>query len=167
MARYLKPTFLRWPANIVPTLFGDDVFQEWTKRCERVDLKLGAVLGRPLYVCTRKLPGGQICGSMAAMSPFVEQRQTHKEFLCKNCAGERDPGEHQALPMLRVVRLYAQVLVENRCLAMRSAPMRILIHAPKDDQVWGIGHKAPEQLLHTTPACPDKTLYIENEGSFS
>ena len=47
------------------------------------------------------------------------------------------------MPVLRVVRLYAQVLVENRYLAMRSAPMRILIHAPKDDQVWGIGHKAP------------------------
>ena len=46
-------------------------------------------------------------------------------------------------------------------------PSKVLIHAPKDDQVWGIGHKAPEQLLHTTPACPDKTLYIENEGSFS
>ena len=63
--------------------------------------------------------------------------------------------------MLRVVRLYAQVLVENRCLAMRSAPMRILIHAPKDDQVWGIGHKAPEKFLPTTPACPDQTVYIE------
>ena len=71
------------------------------------------------------------------------------------------------MPVLRVVLLYVQVLVENRCLAMRSAPMRILIHAPKNDQVWGIGHKAPEQLLHTTPACPDKTLYIENEESFS
>ena len=62
--------------------------------------------------------------------------------------------------MLRVVRLYAQVWVENRCLAMRSAPMRILIHAPKDDQVWGIRHKAPEQLLHTTQACPDQLLFV-------
>ena len=77
LARYLKPTFLCWPADLVPTLFGQDVFQEWTEKCERVDLKLGAVLGRPLYVCTRKLPGGQICGSMAAMSPLVEHRQTH------------------------------------------------------------------------------------------
>ena len=143
MARYRKPTFLRWPADLVPTLFGQDVFQEWTEKCERVDLKLGAVLGRPLYVCTRKLPGGQICGSMAAMSPLTGQRQTHTDFLCTSCVGERDPGERQALPVLRVVRLYAQVLVEDRCLAMRSAPMRILIHAPKDDQVWGIGHQPP------------------------
>ena len=45
--------------------------------------------------------------------------------------------------------------------------MRILIHAPKDDQVWGIGHKAPEQLLHTTPARPDTTLFIENQGWLS
>ena len=97
----------------------------------------------------------------------MEQRQKHREFVWKGCAVSCDPGEHQALPLLRRVRLYAQVWVEKRCLAMRSAPMRILIHAPKDDHVWGIGHKAPEQLLHTTPACPDKTLYIENEGSFS
>ena len=45
--------------------------------------------------------------------------------------------------------------------------MLILIHAPKDDQVWGIGHKAPELILHTTPACPDTTLYIENQRWFS
>ena len=45
--------------------------------------------------------------------------------------------------------------------------MRILTHAPKDDQQWGIGHKAPEKFLPTTPACPDQTLCIENEGSFS
>ena len=154
MARYLKPTFLCWPAHLVPTLFGQAVFQEWTKKCERVGLKLGAVLGRPLYVCTRKQPGGQICGSVAAMSPLMEQRQAHTEFLCKNCAGERNPGEHQALPVRRLVRLYAQVLVGNRCLSMRSAPMHILIHAPKDDQVWGIGHKAPKQIDDTTPGPP-------------
>ena len=122
LARYLKPTFLCWPTRLVQTFFGQAVFQEWTKKCERVDLKLGAVLGRPLYVCTRKQPGGQICGSVAAMSPLMEQRETHTEFLCKNCAWERDPGDHQALPGLRVVCLYAPVLVENRCLAMRSDP---------------------------------------------
>ena len=77
LARYLKPIFLRWPAHLMPTLFGQGVFQEWAENCERVGLKLGAVLGRPLCACTRKLRGGQICGSMAAMSPLVEQRQTH------------------------------------------------------------------------------------------
>ena len=113
LAGYLKPTFLRWPADLVPTLIGQDVFQEWTEKCIRVDLKLGAVLGRPLYACTRKLPGGQICGSMAAMHPLMEQRQTHTEFLCKNCVGEPDPGEHQASPVLRLVRLHTQVWWRN------------------------------------------------------
>ena len=77
---------------------------------------------------------------------------------------ERDPGEHQALPVPRVVRLFAQVVVMNRCVAMRSAPMHTLIHAPKDDQVWGIGHKAPDQLRHTTPASPSNTFHMQNAG---
>ena len=42
--------------------------------------------------------------------------------------------------------------------------MLILIHASKDDQVWGIGHKGPDQILHATPARPDhKTMYIYND----
>ena len=167
MARYLKPTFLRWPAELVPTLFLKDVFQEWAERCQRVGLKLGAVLGRPLCVCTRRLPSGEVCGAMAAMSPLMEQRKKHKEFVCKDCAGNCDSAEHQALPVLRLVRLYAQVWVEDRCLAMRTAPMHILVHAPKDDSVWGIGHNAldqPDPTLLPHPARPVNMEIVDPRG---
>ena len=34
----------------------------------------------------------------------------------------------------------------------------------EDDQVWGIGHQALNEILHTTPDRPDhKTMYIINE----
>ena len=42
--------------------------------------------------------------------------------------------------------------------------MIIRIHAPNDDQVWGIRRAAPKEILHTTPARPDhKIMYICNE----
>ena len=57
------------------------------------------------------------------------------------------------MPVLRLVRLYAQVRVDDRLLAMRSAPMHILINAPKDGTMWGIGH--------ISPGLPDPTLLRE------
>ena len=164
MARYMKPTFLRWPCDIVEILFGKSVFETWTKECQAAGLELGAVLGRPLYVCTRKLPGGEVCGAMAAMSPLMEQHQKHKEFVCKACAESCASRKDQALPVLRLVRLYAQVRVDDRLLAMRSAPMHILIHAPKDDSTWGIRHQAPPELHTTTAACPGKVQIVDHDG---
>ncbi len=155
LARYLKPTFLRWPLEVVGALFGEKVLKAWAARCHRVGLELGAVLGRPLYFCTRKLPSGAVCGAIAAMSPLMEQREKHKEFMCKDCAERSHPGAHQALPVLRLVRLYAQVSVDkDRCLAMRSASMYILVHAPRNDTVWGVGHQAPDYVLAAGSASP-------------
>ena len=156
MSRYLKPTFLRWPVEVVKTLFGQEVLKAWAKKCHCVDLELGAVLGRPLYACTRRLPSGEVCGAMAAMSPLMEQCEKHNPFVCNDCAARCDLGEHQALPVLRLVRLYAQVWVENRCLAMRSAPMHILIHAPKDDTTWCLGLSAQVQVNSMTLARPNQ-----------
>ena len=146
------------------TLFGQEVLEAWTEKCRCVDLELGAVLGRPLYVCTCRLPNGKVCGAMAAMSPIMYQREEHTAFVCKECAARCDPGENQALPVLRLVRLYAQVWVENRCLAMRSAPMHILIHATKDDTKWGLGHRAPVQVDAMTPARPNQMPMLYCDG---
>ena len=158
-SRYLKPIFLRWTLDKIGILFGQKVLRTWKHKCECVDLKLGAVAGRPLYVCTRSKEDGQICGKLAAMSPLMKQRQKHRHFVCKDCAC-KDPGKHQALPVLRLVRLYSQVRMDDRCLAMRSAPMRILVHAPRDDTVWGIGHQAPDELRDIDPASPKATRIL-------
>ena len=94
----------------------------------------------------------------------LEQRQKHRGFVCKDCAVSCDLGEHQALPVLRLVRLYAQVWVEKRCLAMRSALMHILVHAPKEDTAWGVGHRAPAQVHDATPASPGKMNMLDRGG---
>ena len=146
------------------TLLGQEVLEVWAEKCRCVDLELGAVLARSIYVCTCRLPNGKVCGAMAAMSPLMEQREKHKAFVCKECAARCDPGENQALPTRRLVRLYAQVWVDKRCLAMRSAPMHILIHAPKDDTRWGLGHSAPVQVDAMTPARPNQMPMLYRDG---
>ena len=68
------------------------------------------------------------------------------------------------MPVLRLVRLYAQVWVEKRCLAMRSAPMHILVHAPKEDTVWGVGYRAPDEVHDATSASPGKMNMLDRGG---
>ena len=98
------------------------------------------------------------------MGPLMEQRQKHREFVCRKCATSSDTDKHQALPVLRLMRLYALVWMQNRRLAMRSAPMHILIHAPKDDTNWGIGHQAPNPQCWNMPAFPSKMELLERDG---
>jgi len=145
LCRYLKPTFLRWSAGMVPVIFGQQVFQEWTQKCHQVGLPLAALVARPLYVCVGS-EDGEFCGRIAAMSPLMEQREKHRHFFCKVCARQHQE-QHQVLPVYRLLRLYAMVLVQDKQVAMRTTPMHIVIHAPKDDSVWGVGHNAPTEAL--------------------
>jgi len=145
LCRYLKPTFLRWSAGMVPVIFGQRVFQKWTQECDQVGLRLAALVARPLYVCVGS-KDGEFCGKIAAMSPLMEQREKHRHFFCKVCARQHQE-QHQALPVYRLLRLYVMVFVQDKQVAMRTTPMHIVIHAPKDDSVWGVGHNAPTEAL--------------------
>ena len=149
LCRYLKPTFMRWHRSSIEILFGQKVFTAWVTQCNNVGLELAALVGRPLYVCRHMRRDGKMCGMLAAMSPPMEQREKHKPFLCKDCARcqavERG-SVCQALPVLRLVRPYARVRIQDKSVPMRSAPMHILVHAPKEDAVWGIGHQAPNLI---------------------
>ena len=106
-------------------------------------------------------------GMLAAMSPLMEQREKHKLFLCKDCARcqavERG-SVCQALPVLRIVRRYAHVCTHDKSVPMRSAPMHILVHAPKDDAVWGIGHQAPDLMSAVVQAKPKLVEIFEGSG---
>ena len=163
LCRYLKPTFLRWNEGTMPALFGVQVHYTWTHKCKQVGLELAAVVGRPLYMCTCTKSNGKMCGMLAAMSPLMEQKDKHKPFSCKDCASHH-VAEHQALPVRRLLRLYAQVRVDDKCVAMRSTPMHILVYAPKDDAVWGIGHQAPDQMSDKQPVSPKRVQILNNTG---
>ena len=66
--------------------------------------------------------------------------------------------------MMRMVRLYAQVEVQVKMVAMRTVPMHILIHAPKNDAAWGIGHEVPNDMLNITMAKPTKLVLFHESG---
>ena len=163
LSRYLKPTFVRWPFPKLSLLFGEDVLETWRHRCHCVGLELVALVGRPLYTCSCTLPNGKVCGAIAAMSPLVQKREDNRPFMCKRCA-TKQPREHQALPVMRMVRLYAQVEVQDKVVAMRTVPMHILIHAPKNDAAWGIGHEVPNDMLNITMAQPTKLKSFHQSG---
>ena len=107
-----------------------------------------------------------MCCMLATMRPLMEQCEKHKPFLCKECA-RREIVERrsvrQALPVLRLVRLYAHVKVQGGSVAMRSVPMHIRVHSPQDDTVWGIGHEAPE-LSVVRQANPIKCEMLKATG---
>ena len=163
LCRYLKPTFVRWMLPELSLLFGKDVLDAWRHRCHCVGLELVSLVGRPLYTCSCTLPNGKVCGAIAAMSPLVQKREDNRPFMCKRCA-TRQPREHQALPVMRMVRLYAQVEVQDKVVAMRTVPMHILIHAPKNDAAWGIGHEVPNDMLNITMAKPTKFELFHESG---
>ena len=169
LCRYLKPTFMRWTRSAKEVIFGQKVFTAWVAKCQRVGLDLAVMVGRPLYVCTRMKQDGKMCGMLAAMSPLMEQRESHKLFLCKVCA-RRQADERrsvsQALPVLRLVRLYAHVRIQDKSVPMRSTPMHILVHAPKDESVWGIEHQAPELMSTVVEAQPTHVEIVKG-GAFS
>jgi hypothetical protein len=163
LCRYLKPTFVVWPVAIVEMLLGKVVMEKWSQRCRNVGLHFVALVGRPLYMCSCTLPNGKVCGAIAAMSPLLQQREPNRPFVCKRCAN-RQPHAHQALPVLRLLRLYAQVKVHDKVVAMRSMPMHILIHAPRTTAAWGVGHELPADALPITIASPTKLQLFHDTG---
>ena len=169
LCRYLKPTFLRWPVGKVLLLFGKDVLDVFTDATHRHGLRLAAIIARPLYICTHAKENGSVCGNLAAMSPLIQMHSTHQTFTCKKCSGDR-MQPHQALPVQRVLRLYPQVVVGEKLVAMSHKPMHVMVSAPANDSVWGVGHKAPTAPDTVSPSSPtnmclfDDRAYLYNNG---
>ena len=69
---------------------------------------------------------------------------------------------HQALPVQRVLRLYPEVWVETKRVAMNHKPLHVMVSAPANDSVWGLGHQAttsPDMLA--PPELTDMRLFGE------
>ena len=161
LCRYLKPTFLRWPVRKVLRLFGKDVLELFTEATRRHGLCLAAIIARPLYICTHTREKGSVCGNLAAMSPLMKMHGTHQTFTCKKCSGDR-MQPHQTLSVQRVLRLYPQVWVGQKRVAMSHKPMHVMVSAPADDSVWGLGHQAPRFAdTLALPSPTDMSLFDE------
>ena len=154
LCRYLKPTFLRWEASQVHTLFGEQVKSHWDHVLRAVSADMAAVVARPLYVCTALKPDGRHCMAVASMSPLMKHKSPHQHFRCKSCktnAAGATPDE----PPLRVLRMYVQVLTESgRRVTMRTAPMHVLLQAPRVNTQWGVGQNVPHDIADVRLAWP-------------
>ena len=75
LARFTRPSFLYWPANKVPTLFGATVHEQLASAAADVDLVFAGVIARPLYKCTEVVDAntGKICMHVASMSRFLQK----------------------------------------------------------------------------------------------
>ena len=87
------------------------------------------------------------------MSPLMEMRDKRKPFSCKKCNGDRTQS-HQALPVQRVLRLYPEVWVETKRVAMNHKPLHVMVSAPGNDSVWGLGHQASRSDDILVPPSP-------------
>ena len=85
LARYTRPCFLLWDANVADIAFGKEVMSKLRQVAANVSLEIAGVLGRPLYVCTARLRGKspeRLCMSTASMSPLMELPAARKHYLC-------------------------------------------------------------------------------------
>ena len=85
LCRYMKPTFLRWDAKLVRSLFGELVGAKWTQVLHKVACKMAGIVARPLYVCTELQKYGQPCMAVASMSPLMQQKREHQHFRRTRC----------------------------------------------------------------------------------
>ena len=119
-----------------------------------VSADMAAVVARPLYVCTALKPDGRHCMAVASMSPLMKHKSPHQHFRCKSCKRNAAEATSDEAP-LRVLRMYVQVLTESgRRVTMRTAPMHVLLQAPRVNTQWGIGQNVPHHLADIPIATP-------------
>ena len=90
LARFTRPSFLYWPANKVPTLFGATVHEQLASAAADVDLVFAGVIARPLYKCTeiKDASTGEVCMNVASMSPFLQNSAGWSAYQCMGLHGE-------------------------------------------------------------------------------
>ena len=61
-------------------------------------------------------------------------------------------------------------MVGEKLVAMSHKPMHVMVSAPANDSVWGVGHKAPTAPDTVSPSSPtnmclfDDRAYLYNNG---
>ena len=72
--------------------------------------------------------------------------------------------------MQRALRFDPEVWVGTKRVAMSHKPMHVMVSAPANDSVWGLGHKAPKAADIVSPSSPtnmclfDERAYLYNNG---
>ena len=161
LARFTRPSFLYWPANKVPTLFGATVHEQLASAAADVDLVFAGVIARPLHKCTEVVDTatGEVCMNVASMSRFLQKSEGRSAYQCRDCiarlrGAKAAPGSASAV--LRGLWVYPMVQgAREEPTPLRVPwPIRLLMHAPPATWGWRI-HTPARQPLHATAAAPE------------
>ena len=158
LSRFTRPSFLQWIDNsqgLTRALFGKKLIDHVKSTMEDMGLEHAGFVARPLYACTKRIEGGEMCMKVASMSKFIQQRDSRSHYRCTKCKQKESADSapvSDSVP-LRVLDLYILIRDGNKATFMRSKPYRLCLRAPPSRWAWdadmGCGHELP--LTQATP----------------
>ena len=149
-------------------MFGNELSDCVKSFTENMGVVFAGFVGRPLYVCTKHIGGGEMCMKVASMSKYIQLGDARTHYRCKKCRqGEcADSAPVSDSAPLRVLDLYTLVRDGSKTTFMRSKAYRLCLHAPPPRWGWG---KDLGQLPQVTQANPrfvsqaSGKFYVYNE----
>ena len=144
-------------------LFGNDLSHRVERKMENMDLVHAGFVARPLYACTKRIEGGEMCMKVASMSKYIQQRDGRIHYRCMDC---RKKEGTDATPIsdsvpLRVLDLYILVRDGSKTTIMRSKPYRLCLWAPPNHWAWGVNCGQLPLLKQAMP-----TFFSQSNGKF-
>ena len=118
-----------------------------------MDLEHAGVVARPLYACTKRIEGDQMCMNVASMSKFIQHRDGRNHYRCRECRQKEcaDSAPVSDSVPLRVLDLYILVRNVSKTTFMRRKSYRLCLRAPPPRWAGGVDLG---QLPHLTQAMP-------------
>ena len=120
---------------------------------EYMGLEYAGFVARPLYACTQRIEGGQMCMNVASMSKFIQQRDGRSHYRCTKCKqkeGADSAPVSDSVP-LRLLDLYILVHDGSKTTFMRSKAKRLCLHAPPPQWAWGVDLGQLPRLTQANP----------------
>ena len=156
LSRFTRPSFLQWiddSQGMARALFGNDLSDRVKSTMEYMGLEHAGFVARPLYACTKRIEGGEMCMNVASMSKFIQHRDGRSHDRCTKCKQKEcaDSAPVSDSVPLRVLDLYILVRDGSKTTFMRSKPYRLCLSAPPTRWAWGVDLG---QLPHLTQAMP-------------
>ena len=141
-------------------MFGNELIGRVNTTMEHMDLVHAGFLARPLYACTTRLEGGEMCMNVASMSKFIQHRDGRSHYRCTKCKEKEcaDSAPVSDSVPLRVLDLYILVRDGSKTTFMRSKPYRLCVRAPPPQWAWGVDLG---QLPRLTQAMPRSVFHAK------
>ena len=143
-------------------MFGNDLSDRVKTTMEYMGLERAGFVARPLYACTKRIEGGQMCMNVASMSKFIQHRDGRSHYRCRTCREKEcdDSAPVSDSVPLRVLDLYILVRNGSKSTFMRRKAYRLCLHAPPPRWAWG---KDLGQLPHLTLAMPSSVSHEKGQ----